>query len=132
MNSLRAFKVVKPVGVHYTSCMLKGVSRVFYPVGDFVEADPELFKLGFGLAVFKTFYTAKQFIGNSDRDNKVFLAEIENPIIKFPKRCRTIREVDAYLRMVKDNGSNYWYQTDFWPDQTMLVQRVKLLERLSG
>jgi hypothetical protein len=99
-------------------------ARVEYKVGQWIDAPLPLSKLGYNLCVFDTLENALKWIWTYGFTT-IYLCEYENrmplPQQMLRSPCNAIREG----KVLKDNLS---YTP--WPDGTMMVDRVRLIEEV--
>jgi len=139
-----AFKVVrlirdpivgKPM-TQLVSAIADGPCAKAYSIGDWSHADSALLKHGLGLAVFATYGQARQFSLQGNYLTEVYLVEVIGIVAKPAGRMFQTAYLDEFLvkaqkvSSLKDVSFPTVVKPEFvpWPEHTVLVQAVKLLE----
>ena len=120
------YKIVLP---DLTSYSVRNNLKVQYRLNEFVEADSELFKLGYGLAVFADLQTAKYYFTYNSfyGDCLLFECEVEEVVENLPKACY----VELLTKQAILENSETSSYTAIWPNSTVLVKAVKLTKQLT-
>ncbi len=118
----KIFKVVSKLhcgaGV-YESYYILGFPSVSYKIGEFVQAKPDLLKLGYGLTAFRTQSEAYEF-ASGDFYSEIYLATGVGKIARLPKRllvstCYNIEDFKRFDPLYQD-----------WPEGTVMYQKIRL------
>jgi len=143
MMSKQYYKVVKynpDLDVFYSfNSGVCSEQTALYRIGEWTYAPERYYDMGYGLMVFDTRLHAAGFCGSLQDISRVFVCEIDTPVWtpQVPSILPTSR-FDAFLRYFNE----LWYtfsDTDrvaddakhCWPDGTLMVHGVKLLEEIT-
>ena len=114
----------------YTEMMMLEVYDLItgYPVGQWVEADPVALSYGYGLCVFTSLETAREFVEFSP--SSVFECEVGSVLEYLPRWGYT--DVQLKIRYPDDDPmpTPPEIRHNAWPRDTVMVSKVKLIKEV--
>jgi hypothetical protein len=96
--------------------------EVQYKIGEFVEADTELYALGYGLCVFSKLLSSDR----TGSDCRLFEVEVEGVFSELPTRfsCVQVTKTKILEKLLEECGE--------WVTDTVMVRAVKLVREIHG
>lgn len=110
--------------------MAEGTYAIKYIPSEWVEANPKIAALGYGLFVFDKLNNAKEF-AYSCYGLQIWKCHVQNVHRKWVANvtCRpTLRALKEYVKHHPNLSGNDKKRT--WPEGTKIVDKVKLIERV--